>query len=163
MASFAEVYPTPVERQYTRFYNREIEQFAHLHKNNSVCMIGLTPKHPLITGSSKIVSVEYSKAAASSEALGKRKRGALGLRPDTAVCTITTADGVAHRINAQVNADLVEINERLAQHPDLLVREPEGAGFLCICLTRAESNMGKCFPGFTKEGDIMKFRNRDDS
>ena len=157
MASFACTYPTPLERQFSRFYNREKEQYVHLHKNNSVCMIGLSANHDLVKAG--VSKVEFSKAACSSEALGKRKRGALGMRPDTMVCTITVSDGTSHRIDALVNADLVEINQRLSNQPELVSIDPEGAGFLCVALTRAENDMGKCFPSFVKEGDVVKFRN----
>ena len=155
MASFATTYPSPLERQFARFYNREKQQYAHLHKNNSVCMIGLAPSHPAVLAG--VVNVEFAKAVSTSEAQGKRKRGALGLRTDTIVCTVTDKEGNVHRIDACVNVDLVEINQRLADEPELVSIDPEAAGFLCICLTRTESNMEKCFPGFTKEGDILRF------
>jgi hypothetical protein len=156
MVSFATHYPSPLERQFTRFYS-ERAQYAHLHKNKSVTIVGLSAAHPLVTAGS-IVKVEYSKAALSNEALGKRKRGALGLRADTLLCNITTEDGKIHRIDACVNIDLVEINLRLATDPQLLSQDPEGAGFLCIGLTRAQTDLEKCFPGFSLGGDVLKFR-----
>lgn len=155
MASFARDYPSPLERQFTRFYNPD-GQYAHLHKNKSVALIGLSKCHPLLA--SEIEKVEFSKAACSSEALGKRKRGALRLQCNTHLCSVTTSDGKIHRINAQVNVDLVEVNLRLLQEPRLLVQDPEGAGFLCVGLTRAEPDLSRCFPNFTLSGDVMKFR-----
>jgi hypothetical protein len=159
MASFSTTFPTPLERQFARFYHEEKQQYAHLHKNKSVCMIGLAPGHHLVTAG--VRRVEFSKAAQSNEALGKRKRNALGLRTDTMICTITTADGLTHRVDACVNADLVEINQRLSHQPELVSTDPEGAGLLCVALTRAQSDMNKCFPGFSKKSDAMKYR--DDS
>ena len=109
-------------------------------------MIGLAPDHPAI--SAGITAVEFSKACLNNEALGKRKRGALGMRPKTLICTVTCADGSIHSIEALVNADLVEINHRLETQPGILQSDPEGAGFLCVALTRAEKDMSRCFPEF---------------
>jgi hypothetical protein len=150
MASFKKVYPTPLERQFTRYYQTEKNQYAHLHKNKSVTMLGLSPSHPAVLEG--ITKVEFSKSASANEALGKRKRGALGLRTDTLLCTIYTKEGNEFRIDACANIDLVEINQRLVTDPNLVSKDPEGAGFLCIGLTRLESNMDKCFPGFTLGG-----------
>ena len=150
MASFKEVYPTPLERQFSRFYHLEKNQYAHLHKNKSVTMIGLSPQHPAVVEG--ITSVEFSQPALANEALGKRKRGALPLRVETLLCTIRTGQGNEFKINACVNADLVEINERATRDPSVVSKDPEGAGFLCIGLTRAEENMQRCFPGFTLGG-----------
>jgi hypothetical protein len=156
MASFRTNYPTPLERQFTRFYNHECHQYAHLHKNKSVTMIGLSPDHPAV--SAGIVRVEFSKSASANEALGKRKRGALGLRTDTIVCHIETKTGETLRIDAQVNIDLVEINSRLETQPELVSMDPEGAGFLCVGLTRTETDMDKCFPGFVLGGNVSTFK-----
>lgn len=158
MVSFIHNYPSPLEREFTRFYHDTSQQYAHLHKNKSVTMVGLSAEHSIVKQGEKILKVEFAKAALSNEALGKRKRGALGLRTDTLLCHITTIDGETHRIDSQVNMDLVEINTRLENEPNLIVQDPEGAGFLCIGLIRADPDMQKCFPGFTRGGDVMKFR-----
>jgi glycine cleavage system H lipoate-binding protein len=161
MASFKQVYPTPLERQFNRYYNETVHQYAHLHKNKSVTMIGLSPNHPATLEG--VVKVAFSKAAASNEALGKKKRGALALRPDTLLCTIETKTGKVFNINACVNMDLVETNQRLASHPELVSQDPEGAGFLCVGLIRLETNMDRCFPGFFLGGAVMKYREEVDN
>ena len=161
MASFREEYPTPLERQFARYYNNECMQYAHLHKNKSVTMIGLMRNHPAVQNG--VTKVEFAKAATTNEALGKRKRGAMGLRTDTLVCHIETRSGERLRIDAKVNIDLVEINQRLAEEPELVSLDPEGAGFLCVGLTRLESDMQKCFPGFSLGGDVAKFKATDDA
>jgi hypothetical protein len=155
MASFKDVYPTPLERQFTRFYHDDKQQYAHIHKNKSVTMLGLSPMHPAVIDG--VTKVEFSKAATNNEALGKRKRNALGLRPDTHLCTIQTKTGSEFKILACTNVDLVEINHRLLDHPEILSKDPEGAGFLCIGLTRLETDMEKCFPGFTLGGAVLRF------
>ena len=155
MASFSACYPSPLERQFAKFYHSEYRQYAHLHKNNSVCLIGLAPNHPAVIDG--VAKVEFGKAVQNNEAVGKRKRGALGLRVDTPICKITTVSGVIYDITALVNVDLVEINHRLEAQPDLVSSDPEGSGFLCIGLTRTESNMERCFPGFTQHSTTMKF------
>lgn len=154
MASFRSSYPTPLERQFGRFYRSH--QYAHLHKNNSVCLIGLAPDHPAVAEG--VVSVEYSSSACSSEALGKRKRGALRLCVDTIVCTLITQLGTRHIIRAGINGDLVEINSRLSDEPNLVSIDPEGAGFICVALTRGEADLSKCFPGYTSSGTIGEAR-----
>jgi len=53
--------------------------------------------------------------------------------------------------------DLVEMNHRLLKEPELLVNDPEGSGFLLIGLTRTENDMNKCFPGFLKFSNMMKY------
>jgi hypothetical protein len=156
MAQFSTVYPTPLERQFTRFYHPENHQYAHIHKNKSVTLLGLSPSHPAVNEG--VTKVEFSKAASGNEALGKRKRNALGLRPDMLVCTITTVKGNEFRINACTNVDLVEINQRLASNPELVSKDPEGAGFICIGLTRLETDMERCFPGFKMGGAVMRYR-----
>ena len=155
MASFASCYPSPLERQFSKFYHPELRQYAHLHKNNSVCLLGLAPDHPAVIDG--IAKVEFGKAVQNNEAVGKRKRGAMGLRVDTPICKLTTVSGVTYDITAMVNVDLVEINQRLNEQPDLVSSDPEGSGFLCIALTRTESDMERCFPGFVKHSSMMKF------
>jgi|LauGreDrversion4_2_1035121.scaffolds.fasta_scaffold139129_2 hypothetical protein len=155
MASFSSSYPSPLERQFSKFYHAELRQFAHLHKNNSVCLIGLAPDHPAVIDG--VAKVEFGKALENNEAVGKRKRGALGLRVDTPVCKLTTVSGIVYDITALVNVDLVEINHRLNDQPGLVSSDPEGCGFLCIGLTRTESNMERCFPGFLQHSSMMKF------
>ena len=113
-------------------------------------MLGLSLDHVAIAEG--IASVSFSKCALSNEALGKRKRGALKLFPDTVLCTITTREGNAFIIRSNVNVDLVEINTRLENEPNLLETDPEAAGFICVGLTRGEDNLEKCFPNFINMG-----------
>ena len=155
MASFISNFPTPLDRQFAKFYNYDKHQYAHLHKNNSVCLIGLSTTHPAVLEG--VTSVTFGKAAMTNEALGKKKRGALGLRVETLLCTITTKADKVYTINACVNVDFVEINTRIIDEPELVSEDPEMSGFLCAGLTRAENNMDKCFPGFTKTCNMMKF------
>jgi len=123
-------------------------------------MVGLSPQHPAIREGDEIVSIEFGKAVLNNEALGKRKRGAIGLRVDTPICTLTMKSGKIFSIKACVNIDLVEINHRLSTQPSLILSDPEGSGFLCIGLTRAEGDMERCFPGFVKVSSMMKFLDR---
>jgi hypothetical protein len=162
MASFSEAYPNPLERQFTRFYNTQHNQFAHIHKNKAICLLGLTPSHPAVQEG--VVSVEFGKAASTNEALGKRKRGALGLRADTPICTITTKTGTAYPILARVNCDLVEVNRRLESQPELVSLDPETSGFLCIAIVRGlDVDTDKCFPDFVKVSDVTKFIPKEDT
>jgi glycine cleavage system H lipoate-binding protein len=160
MASFSDIYPTPLERQFNRYYHKDSNQYAHLHKNKSVTMIGLAPNHPAVLEG--VAKVEFSKAAATNEALGKKKRGALGLRPETLICTLESKQGSIFQINARVNMDLVEINQRLLNQPELVSSDPEGAGFLCVGLIRLETNMNRCYPGFELGGSVMSYRNLEE-
>lgn len=156
MAKFLDSYPTPLERQFTRFHNPECNQFAHLHKNKAICLIGVSPSHPAVLEG--VTSVQFGKAASTNEALGKRKRGALGLRTDTPICSLTTAGGNVYQITARVNCDLVEVNHRLDSDPFLVSSDPEMSGYLCIGIVRdIAADPVKCFPGFNKLSDVAKF------
>lgn len=162
MANFAEAYPTPLERQFTRFHNPDCHQYAHLHKNKAICLIGVSPSHPAVIEG--IVSVRFGKAASTNEAAGKRKRGALGLRVDTPICTLMTREGNEFHISARVNCDLVEVNNRLDTDPCLVSSDPEMSGYLCIGIVRdIAANTDRCFPGFVKLSDVSKFVPAEDS
>ena len=84
----------------------------------------------------------------TDEIRGKKKNGALKVRPHEIVCTVECEDGREFKIRAGVGGRVIEVNERLNSDPNL-IKDP-GEGFVCILLThlqRIEDELKPLEPG----------------
>ena len=49
---------------------------------------------------------------------------------------VTLSDGRVLNVNTCVRAAVVEVNERLVSEPELMSRDPSGAGHVCVLLPK---------------------------
>lgn len=65
---------------------------------------------------------------------GKHKRGGFVLRKESVLATAGTPEGQRFTLLAGVRSKLLEVNERLAEEPQLVRDAPGGAGYLAIVM-----------------------------
>ncbi|XP_041982727.1 protein Abitram [Aricia agestis] len=66
---------------------------------------------------------------------GKGKKGGQMLTPKSAICQVEWEDGSSFEIPCGMKGTLVEVNEELVKHPQLLRERPDSDGFLAIMLS----------------------------
>lgn len=97
---------------------------------NGLGVVCLSPWHPLAQpGAVKRVEWCIKQTAQLS---GRKKSGAAQLTYDTPLCSFELADGSTSSAMACVHGDLIELNQRLVEEPELLSSEPTWSGFLAI-------------------------------
>jgi len=84
--------------------------------HNGLCVICLSPEHPLTKGS--VSCVEYVRPLKAVS--GKRKRGGSFAAGDTALCRITGGDGAVYMVRCAVKGTILEYNENLRENPNLV-------------------------------------------
>lgn len=108
--------------------------------SNKLCLVFLENNHPAITA--EVLSVETTRP---SEVSGKKKRGATFVQPDTVIAHVRTHD-LNYPIRAGVEGKLIEINEALADAPEL-IKEPEGyIAIIMPHLAKLEKALSKLTP-----------------
>lgn len=109
-------------------------------------MVCLAPTHALLllaaprpdgepSATPPTVSVSFGEGATSllaCPAAGKHKRGLPVLRERTRLATLSALGGARFEVPACVRCKLLEANGRLEAEPELVLRDPCGAGFLAI-------------------------------
>ncbi|CAH2095336.1 unnamed protein product [Euphydryas editha] len=66
---------------------------------------------------------------------GKGKKGGQMLTPKSVICKVQWSDGTSFNIPCCMKGTLIEINENLVKHPELLRQEPDSDGFIAIMLS----------------------------
>lgn len=113
------------ERYYTRMVNptcggtegNDVYMFQH---SNRLCLIGLAPKHSIISEGKTVTAVkpsEATRAALSSSMSGKKKKGGLLVKHDDEMCSIECEDGTMFTIPFLVEGKLIEWNPILEEAP----------------------------------------------
>lgn len=107
-----------------------------------ICVVGLAPTHPALH--KRIVKVNFDLGMKGPAKLsGKRKREALHLRPEHALCCVSCDDGSQYLVRACVDGDLMELNERLARDVAILqnrVRVLCAASDAVVVVTRLKNS-----------------------
>lgn len=71
----------------------------------------------------------------SNSVKGKGKRGGQMLIPKSAICKVDWNDGTSFDIPCGMKGTLVEVNDKLVKHPELLREKPDSDGFIAIMLS----------------------------
>lgn len=66
---------------------------------------------------------------------GKGKKGGQLLYPNSVICKVEWSDNTSFKIPCGMRGTLVEINEQLVEHPELLREAPDSDGFIAIMLS----------------------------
>lgn len=152
----AAFYPSIVERYFTPYFvsapvvGRASDisstlntcELKILFHSNKLCVITLSPNHPVLSSESQITDVNFQVTDKCNRFLntvsGKRKRGAQWLNPESPICRVTTRDGVVHVIRSGIRGNLIEVNERLRHSPHLLSKFPQTEGYIAIVMVKID-------------------------
>lgn len=102
-----------VELYHQRVYNH----------SNGVILVGLAPTHPALQPPRRVTAVRFDggkRDLSKSDVKGKRKRGGTFMQNHDRLCEVDCDDGTTYTLRACVRGSLVEVNDRLAQNPQLL-------------------------------------------
>jgi len=126
-----------VERSYAVGTVKMYHQRVYNH-SNGVLLIGLAPSHPALQPFRRVVAVRFDggkRDLTKSEVKGKRKRGGIFMAQQDRLCDVDCDDGTSYTLRACVRGYLVEVNERLAEHPELLHGRPADA-FVAVLIPK---------------------------
>lgn len=131
--------PSVTERYFKTRMIPESNQCVLVHSNR-LCLITISPSHPILQESIKIESIDFETVGKqkqnrlNNKVSGKFKRGGQKLKEKSVICIIKTSDGCEHTIYSCVSGTLVEINEKLLKEPNLLKDKPWSEGYIAIIL-----------------------------
>lgn len=134
--------PTTVERYFSVHFapalarltsapsSHSLEDVCITRHHNGVCVICLSPRHPIVTSNKRITDVAYR--VEMKEVKGKRKKGGVVAETVTRLCTITCEGGDVYSVQCGVAGRLVEYNQALSEKPELINQKPLSDGYLAI-------------------------------
>lgn len=136
--------PSAIESNFTTYFLPDFlypgnDQYVHRHANG-LCVIGLAPYHVAFKDESGIskVSFDVGKTDRSTiKVTGKRKKNAQHLHENTALCKVCTRD-VTYIVRCCVKGSLLEVNERLIEHPQLLNSSANREGYIAIIMPKPQ-------------------------
>lgn len=135
-------FPSVTERYFTPYYEIDVQKpgddiCIYIHSNR-ICMITLAPSHTIFQENKTIVSCDYQVSGKlnrlDNKVSGKSKHGAQPLQSNSNLCCLSCSDESSYMVKCCMIGKLVEVNERLAQNPELLKREPHYGGYIAIVL-----------------------------
>lgn len=100
--------------------------------HNGLCMICISPRHPIITEKDAVTDVEYR--VPFREVQGKRKRGGILVEERTKLCILTCASGNKYKVQCAIRGVIVEYNGVLEKSPSLINAMPLRNGYLAAIL-----------------------------
>lgn len=100
--------------------------------HNGVCVICISPRHPIITNKLNVINVEYRREM--REVKGKKKKGGLFVENRTRLCSLTCDSGDVYSVQCAVKGTLVEYNDALSKQPELVGMHPLTNGYLATVL-----------------------------
>lgn len=100
--------------------------------HNGICMVCLSPRHPIVQQGKTLRSVEYRLPF--REVRGKRKRGGNFVESVTRLCTLTCDSGEEYVVKCAVKGALIEYNSTLEDDPSMAMKKPLTNGYLAIVL-----------------------------
>lgn len=127
------------------------EDVAVARHKNGICVVCLSPSHPIVRGRLPVKEVTYRNGLVRP-VQGKRKRGGAYLEPQSAVASIVCETGETFVVSACVNGVLVEVNSALESNPGLVATKPLTNGYLAVILPsrndlqRATNKLSDCDP-----------------
>jgi len=111
-----------------------------LRHSNRICLVTLAPTHPIIKENKTIRSITFKVSEKLDRSLntvsGKRKRGAQWVDLTSPLCKVTCEDDSQFVIYCGIRGNLVEMNNRLLEDPQLLTQYENGEGFIAIVMPR---------------------------
>ncbi|KAL4702716.1 hypothetical protein ACJJTC_011581 [Scirpophaga incertulas] len=114
--------------------NNDIMLMFH---SNRVMLLCLAPSHFFFNkkGNFKVNFTIGNIDRLSNTVKGKGKKGGQLLIPSSAICKVEFDDGTIFDIPCGIKGTLIEVNEELVQHPELLKQMPDSDGYIAIILS----------------------------
>uniref|UniRef100_A0A6V7LC61 Protein Abitram n=1 Tax=Bracon brevicornis TaxID=1563983 RepID=A0A6V7LC61_9HYME len=137
--------PSVTDRYFTPYYKINVQRpnddiCIRIHSNR-ICMLTLAPSHPIFKENVKIESISFKVTEkldrAANKVSGKGKHGAQPLQETSNICIINFKDGDKSEkwtVKCCMTGKLIEVNETLAENPDLIKQQPHKGGYLAIIL-----------------------------
>ena len=152
------IFDTVERRYYKRYYkvqeNKE-DQVVLLHSNR-ICLISLSPNHPIITNNQKIISLEFQVGnkrkptdRLSNKVSGKGKKGGQSVDEKAILCVVQCENENKYSLRSCVRGTLIEINPLIVENPSLLIEKPFAEGHLAVILPKLPEGLERL------KGDLM--------
>lgn len=113
------------------------EDTCVLRHHNGICVVCLSPDHPVVRGRIKVVEVKL--LVAMRQVSGKRKRGGTFVEQNTRLIAIRGAGNEQYEVRGSVRGVLVEFNDQLSTEPNLVATHPLTRGYLAVLLPPASA------------------------
>ncbi|XP_078445787.1 single hybrid motif superfamily protein isoform X2 [Wolffia australiana] len=118
--------PSAVEANFVTYFSVDFmkpghDYFIHRHANG-LCVVGLASSHVSLADDGGVTAVDFNVGKSDRSGMkvtGKRKRNALHLEPNSALCKVNTSAD-SYIVRCCVKGSLLEVNEGLVEHPELL-------------------------------------------
>lgn len=140
-------FPTPSERYYDirvvpgkerRSYFGEVGDQCLMFHSNRICLVTLSPSHPVIAQNKTILRIEHTFEGyekidrLSSQPVGKSKKGGQKLQKNSPICAIICTDEKKYIITASLGAKLIEVNSRICSNFSLIKDKTLSSGYIAI-------------------------------
>ena len=123
-----------VDRYFTKRYLTDInrkqgEDQCILMHSNRICII-TAPSHPILKDGKSVTKVDFkvnpNMDRLANKVSGKAKKGAQMLDSRSLLCFVTCTDGSTYTLRSCIKGGLIEANDQLVEHPELLAQKVSG-------------------------------------
>lgn len=118
-------------------YNLTGKETLVMVHSNKLCVVSLSPYHPIVRDNKTVAKVEYEVFGIdrlSNKVSGKGKRGAQVMGSKATLCRIHASDGTSYDITCGARGKLIQVNEKLLEKPDLARSQCGAEGWLGVVL-----------------------------
>ncbi|CAB3233439.1 unnamed protein product [Arctia plantaginis] len=119
---------------FNQIKNNDIMIMFH---SNRIALLSLAPSHFFFKKQEEYkINFSAGKIDRLNNAVkGKSKKGGQYLVPNSVICKVEYADGTSFDIPCGMKGTLIEVNEELIEHPELLKDMPDADGFIAVILS----------------------------
>lgn len=135
LKSFTERYFS--KRYIIDFDNIKNNDIMIMFHSNRIALLTLAPSH-FFFKKNESFKVNFSSGKIDrlkNTVKGKGKKGGQYLVPNSVVCRVEYTDGSSFDVPSGMKGTLVEVNEELLKHPELLKQMPDADGYIAIILS----------------------------
>ncbi|CAH9097013.1 unnamed protein product [Cuscuta epithymum] len=134
--------PSAVDSNFVTYYAPDFmkpghDQYVRRHANG-LCVIGIASTHVAFKDEGGITAVDFNVGKSDRSGIkvtGKRKKNAQHFESNSALCKVSTKDN-SYVVRCCVKGSLLEVNERLIEHPELLISSAEREGYIGIIMPK---------------------------
>ncbi|XP_058785475.1 uncharacterized protein LOC131660281 [Vicia villosa] len=134
--------PSAVETNFVTYFALDFTKPAHdqyIYRHaNGLCVIGLAPSHIAFKDEGGITAIDYNVGKSDRSGVkvtGKRKKNAQQFEANTALCKVSTKKD-SYIVRCCVKGSLLEVNQQLVTHPELLNVSANREGYIAIMMPR---------------------------
>lgn len=130
------------ERYFSKRYIIDFNQIKNndimiMFHSNRIALLCLAPSHFFFKKDQEY-KINFSAGKVdrlNNSVKGKSKKGGQCLVPNSVICKVEYSDGTSFDIPCGMKGTLVEVNEELIEHPELLKEMPDADGFIAVILS----------------------------